>query len=92
MPEIILSFLVIMGVVGFLAWKWQVAEGQIDWHRQKSLDLCNAINHRDALIIRLCHECDIHGSTDEVLLAEARSLASPIIIDARERLVKGQEL
>lgn len=92
MPEFILAFVVVGAAVGFLIWKWQVAEGQIEWHRQKTMALCEAINSRDQLIIRLCHECDIHGTTDQLLIAEARSLASPVIVDARERLIKGEPL
>lgn len=92
MPEFILAFIIIGAAILFLVWKWQVAEGQIEWHRQKSHAMLEAINRRDELIIRLLHECDRHGSDDEILLAEARNLASPTIVDARERLVKGEPL
>lgn len=92
MPEIILAFSLIILALGVLIWKWQFAEGQVEWHRRHTLALTEAINARDQLIIRLVHECDRHGSDDEALLAEARNLASPIIVDARERLIKGEPL
>lgn len=92
MPELIVAFVLVMSIIGFLVWKWQVAEGQIDWHREKTDALCEAINRRDQIIIRLVHECHRHGSDDEILLLEARSLCSPTIIDARDRLIKGEPL
>lgn len=75
MPEIVLALVVIGGIIFFLCWKWQFAEGQLEWQREQNKKLCDSIEQRDKIILRLVHEADLHGVDDHILLDEARSIA-----------------
>lgn len=58
-----------------LIWKWQHCEGQLEWHREQTKKLCDALERRDKIILRLVHEADLHGVNDVELLDEARAIA-----------------
>lgn len=82
MPELIVAFILELLIFGFLLWRWRKAELELIRQQQMVLRLTYALHQRDQLIIRLCHECDIHGCGDEQLLAEARLVSNHIVSDA----------
>lgn len=86
MPELIVAFILELLIFGFLMWKWRKAEAEVMQQRQMVLRLSHTLEQRHKLIIRLCHECDLHGCGDEQLLAEARFITSQLILDADEDL------
>lgn len=80
MPEVLLGFAVIGAIGIFLVYKWGVAVDELRLEKENTQNLANAIYERDQVILRLVHECDIHGSSDLTLLAEAREMATARII------------